>query len=149
MRILFVCSGNTCRSPMAEGLAKEFFPREFEVFSAGINAYAGSPANDKAIEAMKEKGIDISTHLAVLLDRDKLASADLVIAMTKDHKQYLLRVYPEYKEKIVLIGEYAGAGKGKDVPDPWGGSQEVYRRCAQDLERLIKLIAAKLERRNS
>ena len=147
MKIVFVCSGNTCRSPMAEGLAKKYFPREFKVFSAGINAYPGCSANDKAILAMSEKGIDITTHKAVMLDRDKLASADLVIVMTKDQQQYLLRSYSEYKDKITVIAGLAG--KDQEIPDPWGGSQENYRRCAQDLEDLIIIIAAGLKKRKA
>jgi len=147
MKIIFVCSGNTCRSPMAEGLAKKYFPPKSEIFSAGINAYAGCSANDKAIQAMSEKGIDIGTHKAVMLDRDKLASADLVIVMTKDQQQYLLRSYSEFKDKIKLIADLAG--KDQEIPDPWGESQENYRRCAQDLEDLIKMIAHGLRKRNA
>lgn len=141
MKILFVCTGNTCRSPMARGLAELYLPEEFEVFSAGINALEGDQASPKAVEVLKEKGIDLSRHTAVRVTEGMLRSADYIFTMTKSQEECLGGLYPECRDKIKALGQWLGSVK--EVIDPWGGSLEVYDRCMRDLDEMVKALALK------
>lgn len=142
MKLLFVCTGNTCRSPMAQGLAKLYFPSEVEVISAGINALEGVEASLNAVKVLQEKGIDISVHKAVRLTKDMIASADHVLTMTKSQKEYLSSNHPEFSEKIKCLGHMSSPEK--EVSDPWGGSITLYRRCAAEIAQQLETIAFKL-----
>lgn len=142
MKILFVCTGNTCRSPIAQGLAKQIFPDSYEILSSGINACDGDAANEKAIQVLKDKGIDISSNKALKLHEGLLRDADYVFTMTKSHELYLHNYYPQYKNKIKRLGDYTG--QARDISDPWGGSLEDYRSCSNELEELIGILADKL-----
>lgn len=146
MKILFVCTGNTCRSPMAQALAKLYLPEGFNFFSAGINAF-GESISDNAAEVLKEKGIDLSTHLSVRLTEEMLYSADYVFTMTGSQQEYLARMYPDFRDKIHCLGYWLGFQQ--DVTDPWGASLEVYRRCLTELEQMLKALAAKLSKGTS
>ncbi|MCM1565912.1 MAG: low molecular weight protein arginine phosphatase [Dehalobacter sp. 4CP] len=136
MKILFVCTGNTCRSPMAEGLARLYFPEGYELFSAGIQALDGDPISPYAGEILQEKGIDSQRHRAVRLQKDTLAAADLILTMTKAQKKVLSGIYPEYQDKIMQLGEWSGLDK--EISDPWLGSLKTYRFCAEEIEEMIK-----------
>lgn len=144
MRILFVCTGNTCRSPMAQGLAQKYFPEGTEILSAGLHALPGDKVSDNAVSALKEHGIDISGHTATRLHKELLESADYVFTMTKAQQQYLTSSYPEYADKIMTLGGFLGIGK--DISDPWGGSLEDYRVCAQELQELIARLAESIKK---
>ncbi|MHB1418310.1 MAG: low molecular weight protein arginine phosphatase [Bacillota bacterium] len=108
--ILFICTGNTCRSSMAEGIAKNLLPRkdkeEFLFVSAGVAAAHGAPATPEAIKVMSEKGIDLSTHQATQVTQELIERADLVLAMTRGNKAQILRMVPEAREKVYLLKEY-------------------------------------------
>lgn len=143
MRILFVCSGNTCRSPIAAGLARQCLGPGFEIRSAGIYARDRDTVNKKAVQVLSEKGIDISGHQVVRLTGEMLIWADLVFTMTRSQAIELIRCYPDLSPKIMCLGDWLGSGE--DVPDPWGGSLEIYRECALTLESILKKIAAKLQ----
>lgn len=142
MKILFVCTGNTCRSPLAQGLAKNYFPED-EILSSGINAYEGQPVSENAVQVLKEKKIDISNNKAAKLHEQLLSTADYVFTMTKSHELYLVNVYPEFRSKIKRLGDFVG--QDKDILDPWGGSLEDYRCCANQLEELLKVLAERLK----
>lgn len=143
MRILFVCTGNTCRSPMALGLARLYFPDEYKLDSAGINAFNGDVVSRHAAETLREKGIDISSHTATRLNSDMLKNADLILTMTKAQELLLAEAYPESRGKIKQLGDWAGLRK--EIPDPWQGSLETYRLCAAELEEIIKAGAKRLQ----
>jgi len=144
-KILFVCSGNTCRSPMAEGLARRLLPdpgerqgeEEILVFSAGLHALPGDPATENAVEAMAEEGVDLRRHRATLLTREMIVEADLVLTMTAGHRRLVREMAPDQAHKVFTLAEYAGVGG--DLPDPFGQPLAVYRRYAGELRHLVRL----------
>ncbi|WP_058486026.1 low molecular weight protein arginine phosphatase [Defluviitalea phaphyphila] len=144
-RILFVCTGNTCRSPMAEALAKKEINKyslDINAFSRGIAVYFPSEASKHAIEAMKEYDVDLSDHKSKQLDIKDIEEADIILTMTNRHKQYLLLNFKEHKEKIFTLKEFVE--EFGDVKDPFGGNIEDYKNCAKDLNNLIKKLIEKL-----
>jgi protein-tyrosine phosphatase len=137
--ILVVCTGNTCRSPMAEGLLKhkladhigcsvdELDRHGFEVRSAGTFAGEGAPATPEAVRAMADRGIDISDHQSSPVHPEVLESAAIVLAMTRSHQQQLEAVMPDSSSRCHLVcGD-------EDVPDPIGGTSEVYSACLEQI----------------
>ena len=138
--ILFVCTGNTCRSPMAEG----FFRSQdgpgktgMSAASAGIYTTGGMPASEYAITAAKERGADISKHRSRLLNRDILENAKYLFCMTAAHYDRLLEQYPEAEEKTYLLAD-------TDIADPFGGDLMTYRIAAEQLYEAVQSIIAKL-----
>lgn len=131
--ILFVCTGNLCRSPMATGLlrqklAEKGLDRQYQVRSAGVWADDGRPASENAVEVMAERGIDIGDHIAHSLTAEDLAEADLVLVMGQEHAQVLRTTWPQYAWKVWRLGEMSG--RRKDVVDPYLEPIEQYRACA-------------------
>ena len=143
MNILFVCTGNTCRSPIAQGLAKHLLSENYRILSSGIDAYDGQAVSEKAVKVLKEKSIDISKNKAVKLDDQLLTAADYVFTMTQKHELYLWNAYPEHKSKIKRLGDFVGYNR--DISDPWGGSLEDYRRCALELEEMLSTLVEKFK----
>lgn len=133
MRILFVCTGNTCRSPMAEGILKKICAEngvEAEVSSAGIAAATGSPPSKNAEKVMKDRGIDISGHVARQITEDDLRLADRIYTMTAGHKAIIDQAAPQYADKVSVLGG--------GIPDPYGGDEDVYSACADSIEHSIR-----------
>jgi len=137
--ILFVCTGNTCRSPMAEYLLKKHLGDQshISISSAGIMAGDGYPASDTGVKALKEKEIDSSTHRSRFLTPDMIDEATMVVVMTAHHKQILDDVFPESGEKTVLLKSFIESAENLDVPDPVGGSLDLYRHTRDIIESAI------------
>ncbi len=144
-RILFVCSGNTCRSPMAEALAREIILREYggtiAVSSAGVFALPGAGATPEAIEALAEVGIYLREHRAALLSAAHVENADLVLTMTAMHRRQILQMMPGAGHKVHTLADYAGWGG--DLEDPIGRPSAVYRSCASRLRALVVAALAR------
>lgn len=149
MRIVFVCTGNTCRSSMAEGLAKQWLlhnarhRNDIEVVSAGIAAIKGSAASPNAIEVMADIGIDISFHKARPFSAELAENSEYILTMTSGHKQVLIHMFPFIKGKVFTLAEFSGVG-GEDVSDPFGQSADVYRQCAGEISKMIELALQKI-----
>ncbi|EJS60894.1 low molecular weight protein arginine phosphatase [Bacillus cereus] len=140
-RVLFVCTGNTCRSPMAEALLRHHGGDKFEVQSAGVFAYPGSDASIFAKEALAEKGISID-HAAQQVNEALLDWADIVVTMTENHKQIVLGHFPSVEKKLnTLYGLTEGIGK--DISDPFGGSLSIYKETLDEMEKLVQTLLKK------
>ncbi|MDH7485448.1 MAG: low molecular weight protein arginine phosphatase [Anaerolineae bacterium] len=139
-RILIVCTGNVCRSPMAAGLLRQRLAADgldntVEVRSAGLWGLDGEPASAHAVQVMAERGVDISDHRARTLREHDVAAADLILTMEESHRRAIFHVLPAALRKVFLLSEMAG--EHDDVDDPYGLPLEAYRASAEELARLI------------
>jgi protein-tyrosine-phosphatase len=118
------------------------------VESCGIAAVEGMPASPNAVKVMKEEGIDISSHRARLLS-EEILKADLILTMTKNHKDYILNKFPETKGRVFVLEEFASGQRGDenvDISDPYGGDEQTYRRVADEIKEKLKNVLARLEK---
>lgn len=136
---MFVCTGNTCRSPMASGIAKNIFKdTEVDIISRGVCVYTNSAASENAICAMNSMNIDLSKHISKQVTITDISESNLIFTMTNNHKNILLELSPESASKIFTLTEYIGTNK--DILDPFGLSLDYYILCALELEKYILLI---------
>lgn len=142
-RILFVCTGNTCRSPMAEAILKSKKIDGLEVKSAGIYAAMGSEASAHAKKVLEDHNID-HNHSSNMLNVESVRWADLILTMTGSHKNAILQQYPYAASKVFTLKEFTGENYDVDVVDPFGGNLAIYQETYQELEKLITKAIEKL-----
>lgn len=135
-KLIFVCTGNTCRSPMAEGLLKHLLGPDcgWEISSAGVCAGNGFPASPNAVAAMREKGIDISAHCSTHLSPELIEGAALLVTMTRGHRDAILAIAPESAGKVFLLKSFGIAQCAADIYDPVGEALDVYRRVRDEID---------------
>lgn len=156
--ILFVCTGNTCRSSMAEGLFNDAVSKsenlngKFRAYSAGLAAYEGEFANPKALKVLRDHfNIDIKSHRARRIAQSDVEDALLILTMTRNHKDAVIHMFPGAKDKTYTLKEFISDTEfekasedynfSMDIPDPYGMPEEVYKRCAFEInDAVLKLI---------
>jgi len=147
--ILFICTGNVCRSPMAEGLFRHLVRGRgpYKVLSAGLGAMNGQPPSNHAIQAVKELGIDISGQRSRMLTPELVDEADYIFGMTHSHVDTIMMLYPLAAEKTFLLREFDETLDmfEKDITDPIGGSYQVYLNCRDQIEQGIASLLRFLE----
>jgi len=141
LRVVMVCSGNTCRSPMAAALKRRMLDEAggvsapglegVEVTSAGVFAGAGQPASAEAVAVAKEMGADLAGHRSTPLTREMVTQADLIYTMTESHRNAVLAMAPEAKAKTQRLDPSG------DIADPFGGSTAVYRQTAEQIRQAL------------
>ncbi len=147
--LLFVCTGNTCRSPMAEIMCNamidddpRFQQASWRATSAGLQVFRAEGISENAAKALANRGLLSADHLSRQLDEDELARASLVLTMTAAQRDMLREYFPEEAEKVFSLKEFAG--EEGDVLDPYGGPPAVYERTAQELEGLVRAVLERL-----
>lgn len=145
--VLFVCTANMCRSPMAEGLFQAQLGDHrdgWRVESAGVAVNEGTSASQKTLQVLAQRGIDLSSHRSRQIDRYLMEQFSLILVMEHRHKQILQSQFPEFASKVYLLSEMIG--EEREIDDPGGGTLEDYQRTAQELEHIFREGYSKIEK---
>ncbi len=153
LKIIFVCTGNTCRSPIAEFLTKSIFMQQdlhANISSAGTMVIEEEPMSSGAITALtnlhllgSELEREMSRHRSRLVNLDMIYDSDFIFAMAYEHKSFLLNNFPDQRDKIFILGDFVGSTR-YDVIDPFGKNVDIYRYCALEIYKLLILMVKRI-----
>ncbi|MCT4592755.1 MAG: low molecular weight protein arginine phosphatase [Anaeromicrobium sp.] len=149
MNILFVCTGNTCRSPMAEGLMKKLIEKHnlnINIYSAGIFTMDGLSPSENSILAMEEIGINIRDYKSNTITKELINKSHIILTMTKNHKEKILQIIPEISNKLYTLKEYTKIKAYSDISDPYGQNLNVYKACRDEINRALEMIISELKK---
>lgn len=148
-RMLLVCTGNTCRSPMAQAIltkllqSSETGEEKYEILSAGLNTIAGLSASPEAVKTMAAEGIDLTYHKSCQLDANLIHNADYILTMTGAQRDYLQDKFSDKAPVIYTLYEFVG--EDKDIIDPLGRGLDAYQECAAQFKELLPQVFNKLQ----
>ena len=152
MKIMFICTGNICRSAMAHKLMEKKLKdneiRDIEVYSCGIFAENGDRPTYNAIEVTKEYDVDLKEHKATNIRDSKIEEMDLILCATMSHKYSVIQMYQSLASKVYTLKEYVNENKENknlDIKDPWGYDIEIYRFCIAEIDQLLDKIIEKIK----
>lgn len=138
--VLFVCSGNICRSPMAEGFLKKMLrnrlgeaSKQVQVLSAGLNVYEGYTTGEN-FEVMRDEGVDLSNFMSKQLTLEMIEEVDLILTMQRSHKFYVSALDPKARDKTFTLKEFSGETEKPDIYDPYGRGIQAYKACAEEIK---------------
>jgi protein-tyrosine-phosphatase len=144
--VLFVCTGNSCRSVIAEALLKKIFwerhRHDVEVLSAGITMLSGMAASDQAQEVLRKEGIDVSGHVSRQVTRSMIDKSDIILVMEKIHEAKVLSLAPEAKHRLFLLKEFARIqDNALDIEDPMGRDDAFYAQTFATIKEAVERVA--------
>lgn len=154
IKVLFVCSGNQCRSPFAKAALEKFCQRDERtdiiVNSAGTIAMGGEPVNEETRRIAGEMGLDLGDHRANRLVADTLAETDYILVMENHHKTAALSLYPDCADRVKMLGSYAPShNMGDEIPDPSGMGPLAHRTCFSRIIESVNMFYVELKKKTA
>ena len=148
-KILFVCTANICRSPMAAGIFNALAEQkglEASAESAGVAALVSEPVDPHAHQVTQELGLDLGDHRARQVDLDMVREADLVLTMSSRHRDTLRRDFDGYSDRVYTLPEYVMSDASGGIPDPYGRSLSTYRASSREILDYVERVIDRLKR---